>query len=113
MNGEGTTRPRTLAEVVGAIATELPEATATATATATAGRREWSRGRLLFAVLDGGVLEVRLDGPIAAAALRTPDTSLSARGMPWVRFAPPELDAQAIDRATAWFGLAYRRAGMT
>jgi len=111
MNGEGTTRPRTLAEVVGAIATELPEATATATATA--GRREWSRGRVLFAVLDGGVLEVRLDGPIATAALQTPDTSLSARGMPWVRFAPPELDAQAIDRATAWFGLAYRRAGTT
>ena len=109
MNGEGTTRHRTLAEVIGAIATELPEATATALA----GRTEWSRGRVPFAILDGGVLEVRLDGPIAAAALRTPDTSQSARGTPWVRFAPPELDGQAIDRATAWFGLAYRRAVTT
>ena len=69
----------------------------------------WSRGDRAFAILTGGVLEVRLDGPIAAAARRTPDTSASRRGPEWVRFAPPELDAMALDRAQAWFEAAWRR----
>jgi hypothetical protein len=103
------TADRTLAALVAELAVDLPDARP-----ATAGGRiEWTRGGATFAVLDGGALEVRLDPAIASAALRTPDTTLSSRGLPWVRFAPGELDGQAIDRATAWFGLAYRRAGQT
>ncbi|HET9680473.1 MAG TPA: hypothetical protein VFP19_00425 [Candidatus Limnocylindrales bacterium] len=79
-------------------------------ASAGGGGTEWSRGGRRFAVLEGDAVELRLDPAIAAAALRTPDTSPSTRGTPWVRFAPAELDGHAIDRVTAWFGLAYRRA---
>lgn len=55
--------------------------------------------------------ELRLDPAIAAAATRTPDTGPSPRGAEWVRFNPRELDGHAVDRLTAWFDLAYRRAG--
>lgn len=71
----------------------------------------WSRGGRVFAVLDDTGAELRLDVPIAAAAMKTPDTSASARGPEWVRFAPSTLDGHAVDRLTAWFGLGYRRAG--
>lgn len=71
---------------------------------------EWSRGGRAFAALEADAVELRLDPAIAAAALRTPDTGPSTRGLPWVRFAPTVLDGHAIDRVTAWFGLAYRRA---
>jgi hypothetical protein len=54
--------------------------------------------------------EFRLDPPVAAAALRTPDTGPSRRGEGWVRFRPDVLDHHALDRAEAWFGSAWRRA---
>jgi hypothetical protein len=79
-------------------------------AAAAGSEASWSRGDRVFAVLDGSSAELRLDVPIAAAAIRTPDTRTSPRGPDWVRFSPPALDAHAIDRLTAWFGLAYRRA---
>jgi hypothetical protein len=47
---------------------------------------------------------------VAKAALRTPDTAGSGRGVDWVAFSPPELDQHAIDRATAWLASAWRRA---
>jgi len=106
----GATRaPGSVGELVANLASELPEATAASTA----GRVEWFRGRVPFAVVEGPTIEVRLDGPVAAAALRTPDTTASSRGAPWVRFAPGALDGHAVDRATAWFQLAYRRATPT
>jgi hypothetical protein len=71
---------------------------------------EWSIGGRLFAAVAGGTAEFRLDPAVAAAALRTPDTSPSARGRDWVAFAPSELDRHAIDRATAWLASAWRRA---
>jgi hypothetical protein len=71
----------------------------------------WSRGDRVFAVLDGSGAELRLDVPIAAAALKTPDTTASTRGPEWVRFSPATLDGHAVDRLMAWFGLGYRRAG--
>ena len=71
----------------------------------------WSRGGRVFAVLDDTGAELRLDVPIAAAAMNTPDTAASSRGKEWVKFAPAALDGHAVDRLTAWFGLAYRRAG--
>jgi hypothetical protein len=63
-----------------------------------------------FATLRGDQAEFRLDPLVARAALRTPDTTPSARGPEWVAFAPGELDDAAIDRAEAWFLSAYRHA---
>jgi hypothetical protein len=71
----------------------------------------WARGHQVFAVFDGSSVELRLDIPIAAAAMKTPDTTVSTRGPDWVRFSPATLDGHAVDRLTAWFALGYRRAG--
>ncbi|MDR3544679.1 MAG: hypothetical protein P4L30_02785 [Candidatus Limnocylindrales bacterium] len=64
----------------------------------------------VFAAFAGGVAEFRLGETVSAAALRTPDTKVSARGAGWVRFAPRRLDAHARDRAIAWFESAWRHA---
>ena len=74
----------------------------------------WSRDGQAFAVHAvhaGDVVEFRLDGPVAAAALRTPDTEPSARGPEWVAVQPRELDQFAVDRIESWFIAAWRRAG--
>ncbi len=71
----------------------------------------WSLGGQAFAAFSEGVVEFRLDGPIAAAALRTPDTESSARGPEWVAVQPRELDQFALDRIESWFIAAWRRAG--
>ena len=70
----------------------------------------WARSGHPFAALAGDLLEVRLQEPVARAALRTPDTSASARGEGWVRFAPASLDRYAADRARAWIESAWRHA---
>ena len=77
-----------------------------------AGGVLWDRvGRAFAAVsADGSTADFRLDGPVADAALRTPDTSRSRRGPDWVSFRPETLDDPALDRAEAWFGSAWRRA---
>ncbi len=64
----------------------------------------------VFAVLGPDLLEVALDPPVAAAALRTPDTRPSPRGTGWIAFTPRVADRFALDRADAWVRLAYRRA---
>jgi hypothetical protein len=73
---------------------------------------EWSIGGIVFAAAaaSGDRAEFRLARPVAAAALRTPDTAPSDRGPDWVAFAPRELDGHAIDRAVAWLTSAWRRA---
>lgn len=77
-----------------------------------AGETVWSSGDLVFAVLDpSGAASFRLDPVLAAAARRTPDTGSSERGPEWVTFRPPAVDPHAVDRATAWFQAAARRAG--
>lgn len=70
----------------------------------------WSRGDRPFATLGAGgaAAEFALDAAVAAAATRTPDVVPSTRGRGWVRFEPASLDPHAQDRATAWFGSAYR-----
>lgn len=72
----------------------------------------WDRAGRPFAAssADGATASFRLDAPVAAAALRTPDTSSSRRGADWVSFGPEILDDPALDRAEAWFGSAWRRA---
>jgi hypothetical protein len=70
----------------------------------------WQRSGRPFAALAGDVLEVRLQPPVARAALRTPDTGPSRRGEGWVRFVPPTLDQFATDRVTSWIESAWRHA---
>jgi hypothetical protein len=79
--------------------------------TAADGSTTWSRGGRPFAIVsrDGSVAEFGLDQAIADAAIRTPDTTASARGAGWVAFRPQELDDHAADRAEAWFGSGHRR----
>jgi hypothetical protein len=76
----------------------------------TATGAEWSIDGIVFATADDVRAEFRLAPPVAAAALRTPDTGPSARGADWVVFTPAALDGHAIDRATAWLASAWRRA---
>jgi hypothetical protein len=71
---------------------------------------EYSRGGTVFAVVRANEAELRLLSDIGDAARRTPDTHESERGEDWVHFNPPALDQHAIDRAEAWFLIAYRAA---
>ena len=75
------------------------------------GLTTWSRNGREFAALGPNGIEIRLDGPIAAAATRTPDTAPSRRGTDWIRFNPAAMDGHALDRLRAWLDLGYRRAG--
>jgi hypothetical protein len=76
----------------------------------TGGSLDYSVDGRLFAVRDGGSLDVNLGAAIASAALRTADTHASPRGPGWVRFTPRLLDRFASDRVRAWFEAAWRRA---
>jgi hypothetical protein len=75
------------------------------------GSATWSRAGRAYAMVsgDGAVASFSLDPAVAAAAVRTPDTTASGRGPGWIDFAPAELDDRATDRATAWLASAYRR----
>lgn len=73
-------------------------------------RVAWRRGKTCFAELDATAIAIRVGSPIAAAAVRTPDTRASTRGPDWIEFAPRELDGHAVDRLDAWLAAAYRRA---
>ncbi len=95
-----------LSAVVAEIVVELP----LARSESVDGVTTWSVGERAFAALGPSGVEIRLDPPIAAAALRTPDTAPSARGAEWVRFNPRGLDGHAVDRLRAWLELGYRRA---
>lgn len=94
--------PTRIAEVI----VGLPEARSLSTD----GVVAWTRSDREFAVLGPSGIEIRLDGPIAAAASRTPDVAPSRRGPEWIRFSPREVDPHALDRLRAWLELAYRRA---
>jgi hypothetical protein len=72
---------------------------------------EYDRVGVVFAEREAGRLSFRLRAEIVAAALRTPDTSPSARGPDWVALAPAAADVFALDRAVAWFETAWRLAG--
>ena len=70
----------------------------------------WSAAGHPFAVVTDDAVEIRLSGPVAAAAANTPDTEPSPRGIGWVRFTPSTLDGHAIDRLGAWFAFGRRHA---
>jgi hypothetical protein len=69
---------------------------------------EFRRGSVVFAVLDGPELIVRLRPELADAAVQTPDTARSGRGSAWISLRPATLDGFALDRARAWFESAWR-----
>jgi hypothetical protein len=75
------------------------------------GATTWASAGHPFAILsvDGLTAEFGLDGPVAAAATRTPDVVASPRGAGWVTFQPSLLDDHAADRAVAWLASAHRR----
>lgn len=79
-------------------------------ATRADGAIEWAVDGRSFAAATQSVADFRLPTMIARAALGTPDTGPSRRGRAWIAFTPQELDRFALDRATAWFGSAYRHA---
>ena len=61
--------------------------------------REYARDGVVFATRpEDNVLELRLGQEIGEAALRTPDTAPSDRGLAWVRFSPAQWDEHAFDR---------------
>ncbi len=105
-DGEEPASDLTLRDVLDAAAEELPDVRRSGAAAAVS----WAVADLAFATLGEGRAEFRLDPLVARAALRTPDTAPSTRGLDWVAFAPETLDDAAIDRAEAWFLSAYRRA---
>ncbi len=70
----------------------------------------YARGGAVFARVSGTALEVRLPADIAAAALRTTDTSAGSEPG-WVDFTPKDDERHVGDRAAAWFQTAWRHAG--
>jgi hypothetical protein len=96
-----------LLAAVEAAAAELPDVASGAGDQATL---EWTRAGVRFAILRDAGVDLRVGVLIGAAAMLTPDTVTSAEGSDWVAFAPPELDPHAMDRLTAWFAAAHRRA---
>ena len=71
---------------------------------------EYLVGGVAFATAHGPTASFRLGLDIAAAAARTVGTRPSPLGPGWVAFTPRRFDRYALDRATAWFGLARRLA---
>lgn len=100
------TQASTLATTLAGLATGLDDVRVQISG----GSMTWSRGQVAFAVLDGHAVELRLDRAVAAGALQTPDTEASERGPEWVRYAPATIEGHDLDRLTAWFALAHRRA---
>lgn len=75
------------------------------------GRTELRREGRPFVILADDAAEFFLGPDVAAAALRTPGVTASARGTGWIHFRPEELDRFSLDRAASWTALAWRRAG--
>lgn len=105
MDDEGETG--SLCDAMARSAIEL----AAVTTAAQGGALLYLRSGIPFALVADDALEVRLHPDIAAAALRTQDTTASEREIGWVRFAPSRIDRYSLDRATAWFLSAWRAAG--
>ncbi len=72
---------------------------------------EFVRDGIVFAARERTGLTFRLRPEIVFAALRTPDTSPSARGSEWIVLESTADDAFTLDRARAWFEAAWRFAG--
>ncbi len=87
-------------------AAELDDAVSSADGSTTVYRREG----IEFARVADGALRVRLPVDIAEAALSTPDTSLEPTDRGWLVFSPGTSEPHVIDRAKAWFRIAWKHA---
>ncbi len=77
-----------------------------------AGASEYRLGERTFAAIEtDGAVSFRLSPAVAAAAIHTPDTAPSSRGLDWVTLRPTRVDGHAVDRAGAWLESAWRHAG--
>jgi len=95
------------AEAIDRLAAELDGVTRRSTG----GSIEFVRESSVFAVQSGTRLEFRLRPEVAAAALRTPATSKSARGADWIALDTATRDQFTVDRTVAWFEMGWRVAG--
>lgn len=77
----------------------------------TAHAVEFALGGTLFAVREGAVHSFRLRPEIVRAGLRTAATAPSTRGADWISLRSGGGDDFTLDRAKAWFELAWRLAG--
>jgi hypothetical protein len=64
-----------------------------------------------FAVREGRTHSFLLGPEIATAGLRTPGTARTPRGAGWISLRSDPADGFTVDRARAWFELAWRLAG--
>jgi hypothetical protein len=101
----GDTKPDLVA-LCAACAAELEDATGLADGAAAVYTREGVE----FARVEGATLRVRLPVDIAEAALNTPATKLDPDDRGWLMFSPSSDERHVIDRATAWFRLAWKHA---
>ena len=76
-----------------------------------AGAIEFAQGGNVFAIREGAVHTFRLRPEIVRAGLRTPATARSTRGAEWISLRSGAGDDFTLDRAKAWFELAWRLAG--
>jgi hypothetical protein len=95
-----------LAALCAACATELEDTAGSTEGSATVYAREG----IEFARVEGGMLRVRLPVDIAEAAVNTPDTQLEPEDRGWLRFTPTTAEAHVVDRARAWFQIAWKHA---
>lgn len=78
---------------------------------AVSATREYATNGVAFAHRTGEeTIDLRLGPEIGEAALRTPDTRPSSRGLDWVSFTPKAWDDMSVDRLRAWFRVAWRLA---
>jgi hypothetical protein len=75
------------------------------------GAVEFALGGAVFAVREGSVHSFWLRAEIVGAGLRTPATARTSRGPEWIALRSDEADDFTLDRARAWFELAWRLAG--
>lgn len=80
---------------------------------ATDGVTTWSVAGQPIVSLSDASAAFRVGPEIGAAARNTPDAGDSPLGREWVLFSPSSLDGHALDRLTAWFAAAHRRARST
>ena len=79
----------------------------------TDGVTTWSVADQPIVSLSAASAAFRVGPEIGAAARNTPDAGDSPLGREWVAFSPSSLEGHAVDRLTAWFAAAYRRARST
>jgi hypothetical protein len=87
-------------------AAELEDASSSSDGSVTS----YTRDGIEFARVESAMLRVRLPVDIAEAALNTPDTKLDPDDRGWLIFTPADAERHVIDRATAWFRLAWKHA---